>query len=317
MRDDLSEIVEIFRFDQNDLIKQDLNDGYKFAYYTTADIAKKILEKKEVWLRNAHVMSDYSELAYGLGLFENAVSSSSGKDFFKALNSCCTNVENKILGWYQEWKTSLLMDTFITCLSLHHPSEDDNGRLSMWRAYGNVAIVLNNSKLVNESSALGVWSLRVNYLSQVEYEEHLSSMAESILQHSKIIAREGESFIRSGVYNLFLGTAIGTKHPGFAEEKEYRAYANPSHHTISKKIVKKIVDINGVPQEILILPLEHDPEHELFRLDIPSILDSIIVGPTQYPFPVAKAFATLLNEAGIDNAHEKVTVSGIPLRTIP
>ena len=69
MRDDLSEIIEIFRFDQNDLIKQDLNEGYKFAYYTTADIAKKILEKKEIWLRNAHVMNDYSELSYGLGLF--------------------------------------------------------------------------------------------------------------------------------------------------------------------------------------------------------------------------------------------------------
>ena len=317
MRDDTSEILEIFRFNQNNLIRQDLNEGNKFAYYTTADTAKKVLENKVVWLRNAHVMNDYSELAYGLGLFENAVSSSSGKKFFAALNSCCTNVDKKILKWYEEWKTSLLMDTFFTCLSLHHPSEDDNGRLSMWRAYGNVAIVLNNSIFVEESSALGVWSLRVNYLSQVEYEEHLSRMADSILQNHKIIAREGESFIRTGVYNLFLGTAIGTKHPGFAEEKEYRAYVNPSHNEISKKIEKKIVDINGVPQEILMLPLEHDPEHGLIRLDIPSILDSIIVGPTQYPFPVAKAFATLLSEAGIDNAHEKVTVSGIPLRTIP
>ena len=316
MRDDLSEIIEIFRFDQNDLIEQDLNEGYKFAYYTTADIAKKILEKKEVWLRNAHVMNDYSELAYGLGLFENAVSSSSGNKFFAALNSCCMNVDKKILKWYQEWKTSLLMDTFFTCLSLHHPSEDDNGRLSMWRAYGNVAIVLNNSILVNESSALGVEPLRVNYLSQGEYERHISRMAESIRQHREIIAQAGEPLIERGVYNLFLSTAIGTKHPGFTEEKEYRAYANLSHLTPSKKIVKKIEDINGVPQEILILPLEHDPEHELFRLDIPSILDHIIVGPTQYPFPVAKAFATLLSEAGIDNAHKKVTVSGIPLRTI-
>ena len=175
--------------------------------------------------------------------FENAVSSSSGNEFFAALNSCCMDVDKKILKWYQEWKTSLLMDTFFTCLSLHHPSEDDNGRLSMWRAYGNVAIVLNNSILVNESSALGVDSLRVNYFSQVEYERYISRMAESIRQHREIIAQAGEPLIERGVYNLFLSTAIGTKHPGFTEEKEYRAYANPSHHTTSKKIVKKIDDI--------------------------------------------------------------------------
>ena len=294
-----------------------MSEGNKFAYYTTAGTAKKILENKVVWLRNAHVMNDYSELTYGLGLFENALSSSSGIKFFTALNSCCMNVDKKVLDWYQEWKTSLLIDTFFTCLSLHHPSEDDNGRLSMWRAYGNVAIVFNNSILVNESSALGVWSLRVNYLSQVEYEEYLSRMAESILQHHEFIAHAGEPLIQRGVYNLFLGTAIGTKHPGFAEEREYRAYVNPSHHKISKKIEKKIVDINGVPQEILMLPLNHDPEHEIIRLDIPSILDKIIVGPTQYPFSVSNAFVTLLSEMGVDNAHEKVTVSGIPLRTNP
>ena len=317
MRVDSSEILEIFRFDQENLIEKDLSEGNKFAYYTTAGTAKNILENKVVWFRNAHVMNDYSELTYGLDLFKKSVSSSSGKEFFAALNSCCTNVEEKIEEWYRIWTTSLLIDTFITCLSLHHPSEDDNGRLSMWRAYGNVAIVLNNSILVNESSAQGVSSLRVNYLSQVEYEEHLSRMAKSILQHHETIARAGEPLIQRGVYNLFLGTVIGTKHPGFEEEKEYRAYVNPSHNTISKKIVKKIVDINGVPQEILMLPLSHDPEHELIRLDLPSILDKIIVGPTQYPFTVSNAFVTLLSESGIENAHEKVTVSGIPLRTIP
>ena len=316
MIDNSLDILEIFRPNQQSLIERELSEGNKFAYYTTASTAKKILKNKAVWLRNALIMNDYLEISYGLGLFQKALSTSSGKKFADALNACSPNLYRKAINWCEEWHTNLLVDTYITCFSLHYPSEDDNGRLSMWRAYGNVAIVLNNSTFVNETNALGVWTLRVNYMSQVEYEEQLSRVADSIQNYRELIAQAEESSVKRGVYNLFLDTVIGTKHPGFVEEREYRAYAIPSHHSISEKIVNKIVDINGVPQEVLTLPLMHDPEHGLNRLDIPSILDKIIIGPTVYPIPVAGAFVTLLSEAGMDNAHDKVTVSGIPLRTI-
>ena len=44
----------------------------RFAYYTTADTAMKILRSKQIWLRNTAVMNDSSEVDYGFSCFESA-----------------------------------------------------------------------------------------------------------------------------------------------------------------------------------------------------------------------------------------------------
>ena len=44
----------------------------KFAYYTSADTAKKIIQNEEIWFRNATVMNDFSEISYGLSLVKKA-----------------------------------------------------------------------------------------------------------------------------------------------------------------------------------------------------------------------------------------------------
>jgi hypothetical protein len=49
-------------------------------------------------------------------------------------------------------------------------------------------------------------------------------------------------------------------------------------------------------------------------IEIPSLINRIIIGPTQYPWAMWKAFVTLLSEAGVENAASKVFTSDIPLR---
>ncbi|MDJ0278670.1 hypothetical protein QLH51_17900 [Sphingomonas sp. 2R-10] len=40
-------------------------EGLKFAHYTTAENALNIMAVKSVWLRNAAVMNDHSEIEPG------------------------------------------------------------------------------------------------------------------------------------------------------------------------------------------------------------------------------------------------------------
>jgi len=45
---------------------------HRLAYYTTEETAKKILQNSELWMRNASVMNDYSEIQYGINMLINA-----------------------------------------------------------------------------------------------------------------------------------------------------------------------------------------------------------------------------------------------------
>jgi hypothetical protein len=50
-------------------------------------------------------------------------------------------------------------------------------------------------------------------------------------------------------------------------------------------------------------------------LEIPAILDRVIIGPTQYPIPMVTAFTDALRKAGVPNPESRVFLSNIPLRT--
>ena len=292
-----------------------MKDGSKFAYYTNASTAVEIIRNREIWLRNALIMNDYSEILYGLKLFRNALISPAGQKYIKALNSIELNFFDKTMGWFDFWEKTILTDTFIICLSSHFPSENRNGRLSMWRAYGNTALVVNSSPFLNENSNSGIYSLPVNYWNQDDFDGELSTVAKQIDENICYLQNAEESLIQQGIYLLFLSTAIGTKHPGFKEEMELRVFTIPSNNETCDKIVKRIVPIHGVPQEVVVLPLIREPENGL-QLDIPSILDNIIVGPTPYPFSMQKAFVRVLEEVGVGSPLDRVNVSEIPLRTI-
>lgn len=43
-----------------------IENGGRFAYYTTAATAHQIVKNQELWMRNAAVMNDFTEVAHGL-----------------------------------------------------------------------------------------------------------------------------------------------------------------------------------------------------------------------------------------------------------
>jgi hypothetical protein len=61
--------------------------------------------------------------------------------------------------------------------------------------------------------------------------------------------------------------------------------------------------------------LEENPTAEVTGVGIPQLVERIIIGPSEYPFPMYQAFKAVLEEAGVENAGSRVIISGIPLRT--
>ena len=294
------------------------SDG-RLVYYTRADTAKSIIGNGEIWFRNAQVMNDFSEIRYGLDLLAEAMSRAVGNRFREAAKRVFPGVIEKAGELLSPDIPDWLSETYLSCWSLHNSSEDQNGRLSMWRAYGDVALVLRNRSFGAFSLDTGIQSLPVNYFSLRKFEEQLERATHGICSNIPSIRKGEEEKFADDLHTFAFLAAIRTKHPAFAEEKEWRVWFRPAAIEDPTAVVlrEKVVVIDGVPQKVWALPLRNDPDKGLYDADIGSLLDSIIIGPTAYPYVSYRAFVTLLEAAGVRDARDRVVVSKIPLRARP
>ena len=311
--DSTDTFLRIFQPGYQESISELTSENGRLAYYTDADTALKIISNGEVWLRNATVMNDFSEIAYGLELTMRALSGRAGKAFERAADEIFPGAmatAKDLIGRLQnDWR----FETYITCVSRHKSAEDQTGRLSMWRAYGDTALVVRNTPMSASTDDLGVYSIPVNYFTPRDCEDRLEKVTEAIRDSQHFLRQHGkDTFINHIVWMVSL-SAIATKHPSFAEEEEWRIYFRPAEQP-DTILEKRAVVIAGIPQEIWVLPLRHDPEHGLHFADISSLLDRIIIGPTAHPYVSYRAFVTALRNAGVNDAEKRVMVSDIPLR---
>jgi hypothetical protein len=107
----------------------------RFVYYTTGETAMRIVRSGEIWMRKSHLMNDYREVEHGFDCLNNAYKKQQERMraiFDGLFPGFCDRLETLFNDWLPRFRT----DTYITCLSEHVSSEDQHGRLSMWRAYG-------------------------------------------------------------------------------------------------------------------------------------------------------------------------------------
>lgn len=286
----------------------------RFVHYTSADTALKILRNGELWLRNAAVMNDFSEIAHGLDLITTAFAGEAGDRFKAAIEAVHPGAIDRVDELFRSWTYDWRFETYLACVSLHRDAEDRSGRLSMWRAYGDTALVIRNTPMMAVTDLLGVYSAPVIYQDVGDFSERLNRIAEAVERHADHLRGLGLNVVVSYVHGMLQATAIASKHPGFAEEEEWRIFFRPSENE-SPAITRTVEVIGGVPQVVYKLALGDEPEKGLHGASIPSLLDRIIVGPTEYPVTTAQAFRITLNEAGVSHSGRKVIVSDIPLRT--
>jgi Protein of unknown function (DUF2971) len=290
--------------------------GTRFVHYTTADAAMNILRSREVWMRKSSCMNDFLEVQYGLTrLYRAYLQTDTGKMFKSILNELFEGITADIEKLFDSWTPHFQTNTYFTCMSEHETKEDTYGRLSMWRAYDQgtgVALVLNNSVFLAPADRFGAYSSPVAYLDDAEFEKQFGRVVTNIREEVDFIRQQGREAMTGRIFQMLRFASLCTKHPGFAEEKEWRVIYCPTLEE-SPYLTKEIQVVRGVPQPIYKIPLRDIPEIGLLA-SVPSLLNRIIIGPTHFPVAVAEAFHQLLVEAGVPDAESRVCVSDIPLR---
>lgn len=287
----------------------------RFVHYTGADTALKIVQNREVWMRRSSVMNDFLEIEYGLACLKAAFEKH--RERFKRLfDGIFPGFSAKLIERFDGWQPLLRSDTYIACLSEHDASEDQLGRLSMWRAYGQntgVAIVLNGGPFLRPSHALKAYTSPVAYLTPDEFVEEFDGLLSGIEAEIEFVKEKGEDVAFTYIFGAFRSAALCTKHPGFHEEREWRVIYSPAFNR-SERVRSDIVSIAGVPQPICKIPLEDVPEEGLRGIEIPDFIERIIIGPTDHPHVIAAAAIGILSKAGVTDANKRIYISDIPLR---
>jgi hypothetical protein len=287
-----------------------------FIYYTTAATAVQIIRNRQIWMRSTGVMNDHTEVSHGISCIRNAFESISGKELSSAINNCHPNTYAKLLEQFNNYIPLLYADTFITCLSEHESIEVDYGRLSMWRAYGGhagVALVLNPYIFFSETTALAAYTSPVLYADEFGVQERLSEVAASISANRSYAKSLHPDAFRNSLFQALRFAAICTKHPAFIEEREWRIASSPAIQS-SDYVTKHIEVIGGVPQTVLKLELNDQPDEGIIGLEPSTFVEKILIGPCDYPETIARALADELKAAGFSDPYNVINVTGIPLR---
>ncbi len=294
-----------------------LKNESRLVHYTSAESALKILQSKELWLRNARAMEDFTEVGYGYQHLLSYFSTDLNKDkFYEALNFSNKNLGQEGFKLFDSWWGGIQNSSFISCFSEHDKSEDDHGRLSMWRGFGQsangVALIF---KFPRPADALptNVFLTPVEYRTVENMTEELGLVTENIKANQKFLDGLEDIAIIGAIYVMLMTLVVSSKHPGFHEEREWRLVhsplQNPSIHT-----PRSLEVIKGTPQLVHKVILKNSPQEGVNAVEIADMLDGIIIGPAKYPDSIREAFVHELMSLGVRDPSSKVRVSGIPVR---
>jgi len=293
----------------------------RFVHYTSADVGLKIITTRQIWMRQASCMNDYSEIQHGLECLRRAWHGSHGQRLQAFLNGLFPGVVKEITDSFDAFNNALRFDTYVTSLSEHAPSpehadEDRFGRLSMWRAYGGdvgVALVVKQDPFWTTDQSLGLFSTPVAYLDEEAFETEFGAIVTTMEANAEFLKQIGKDWTRHSVVMAFSSAAVATKHPGFREEREWRIVRTPNF-PLPCPLEKSVQTIRGVPQSVLLLALKDRPPG-LTGIEPAALLDRVIIGPTAYPMPIYSTYIAALAEVGVTDASSKVKISFLPLRT--
>lgn len=316
-REETDNLGEIFFPHGTQREKSFLEPGGRLVHYTTAENALKIIKSKTLWLRNARCMHDFSEVEYGFSRLQRYLQNEKHyRRFSSALDGCAENLANEAIGLFDQWWGKIRGGTYISCLSEHDPTEDDHGRLSMWRAFGQsvagVALVLRWPGPYS-AQALHVNLSPVGYFSDQVLWDEIDKVISNIESHRERLRDVPRAELVGYVYSLLMMAVVSLKHPGFEEEREWRLIYTPDQLR-SPTLESETVTVGGIPQIVHKLKFENNPGLGVTGIDFSELIDRIIIGPSQYAFTMKESLAKELEKIGIEHPESKIFISGIPIR---
>lgn len=287
--------------------------GQRFVHYTGPEAAFGMLKNGEVWLRKSSVMNDFQEVHYGVQCLGGVWNNADGQRLKQHMNSLFPGMTAKMDNLLNAQVPVMQYDTYLSCISEHDPDEDRLGRLSMWRAYGGVAIVLNPAIFMSSTTALQVLSSPVMYQTPAAFAHTFKEMVDRVEASLTFLKQQGEEAVLGWLTFAMKQAILCTKHPGFKEEREWRIIYVPEA-TASPFIEKTIELVRGVAQPVIKLKLRDDPQLGIYGLAPGSLIERIIIGPSQFPSVQHEAYSTMLGHWGVADAFNRVYISDIPLR---
>lgn len=289
------------------------------AHYTSLPNLENILKNNQLWLSNPLFMNDIEEVRFGVN---NGVEIVRSHDALKVALGTDPRREAFYSHFdlvFQEYGADHVLDLYVLCFSVHDPDAKD-GKLSMWRGYGNqgkgAAIVLDVGLLPDDLDtplALG----KVHYGTQEERRRKISSKTDEV---AVFIAKNNipDKFLYETAAALFKRVylaAVFTKHIGFLEEDEWRlVYFKDQDKDVS--LGKYFSYFNGPDgmQPKMKLPVNDILEGLGANLTLSGWIHSIIIGPSASSPLVKRSIERMLESIGKEDLKSKVHASGIPFR---
>jgi hypothetical protein len=295
------------------------NPTARFVHYTSAEAALSIINSKRIWLRNTTCMADYREVQHGYDMLHQFFADASNKaNFFDTLNGIVPGIATEAVNLFDQWWTNIRFSTYIASVSEHDDKEDFHGRLSMWRAFGNnpsrVAIVFRVPWFTGVETELNIIFSPVAYLRPDEAHKVIKDVLQNAKREAAFLKEVDRGMLVTIIFNTLLAGVTCSKHEGFHEEREWRAIYTPQRSP-SSLIESSTQVIGGVPQIIHHLPLDKAKTENLAPLDLTNMLDRLIIGPSQFAWPMYEAFLEALTDQGVEDAAKHIFISGIPIRS--
>lgn len=314
MNDQEDQILKNIFFPSESAVRESEMNS-RFVHYTSSENGLKIIRGGELWLRNSLCMNDYMEIEYGSSIISR---------FFEENRSLLENYlgyidDNSHEIVYEIFVNSLRIaksGTYISCMSEHNSTEDQYGRLSMWRAYGGlsngVAIVLNRWPFFKDNYLPGgTFIAPVVYFCESEMSDYLNKFINSINKNRESLKNVKREKLIYEMGKFFVNLSISSKHPVFKEEKEWRIYCIPNVHP-SILCSNSTEIIYGVPQDVWKIKILKNSNNCSFSFK--CLVDRIIVGPSKCQETIRQSFIKELENSGVDDAETRVVVSNIPIR---
>ena len=258
-------------------------------------------------------MNDTSETKHGLACLNAAYHSNDGGKFRALLDSLYPGLVEECKASFDASVDSILAETYIASISEHLSGEEDqHGRLSMWRAYGyptGVALVLNPAPLLAASTAMNVYVSPVGYFRDDGYIQQLRQINSGLSKSMSNLRTAGKDTVAAGITNMFRFATICGKHPGFWEEREWRAVWCP---VFGSPVGFEMSPIGPGGEMVCRVPMKN--VGDLRGASLPEFIMRIIVGPCADPRRIAADLAGALEKAGVVNPASRIVCSDIPLR---
>ncbi len=289
------------------------------AHYTSVATLEKIMVHEELWLSHPLLMNDDQEMKWGLIEGHRHFISHEG------LKRACGSPE-RILTLIQafeeahnDFASTHAYDVYVACFCTHDP-DDDDGLLSMWRAYGanggGAAIVFDTGRLIGSDSSPLILA-PVVYQSTDDRRKWLTDRLDELAAAIQVsspsnddIAALSRAFMeRLKIFALF------TKHTGFKEEREWRLVymSDRDRNKLYEPMLSYVVTDRGLQPKFK-LPLKANPPEAYLNFSLATILQSILLGPTAGTPLSVMAIKRMLARAGKSEFVDRVRASSTPFR---